>query len=160
MRKEGEVTKGEGAKGEGTKGEGTKGEGKGKRRKRSYKRSDEAVKRRLKSSKAKLKAKRLARNDGNPMPSPMPMEKRGGKKLPPKQKQNAGKGKVKARKPLLRRTFRVTQRPTPSGQDYVVAITVDGRPATEEDSGAKWPLWHLPWPSSSPPQLRPYLHSR
>ena len=48
MRKEGEVTKGEGAK-----GEGTKGEGKGKRRKRSYKRSDEAVKRRLESSKAK-----------------------------------------------------------------------------------------------------------
>ena len=74
-----------------------------------------------------------ARRDGNPMPSPMPVEKRGGKILPPKQKQNAGKGKVKASKPLLRRTFRVTQRPTPSGQDYVVAITVDGRPATEED---------------------------
>ena len=51
-----------------------------------------------------------ARKDGNPMPSPMPMEKRGGKKLPPKQKQNAGKGKVKASKPLLRRTFSVTQR--------------------------------------------------
>ena len=105
----------------------------------------------MESSKAKLKAKRLARNDGNPMPSPMPearkdgnpmpspmpMEKRGGKKLPPKQKQNAGKGKVKASKPLLRRTFRVTQRPTPSGQDYVVAITVDGRPATEEDRRAQ-----------------------
>ena len=108
VRKEGEVTKGEGAK-----GEGTKGEGKGKRRKISYKRSNEAVKRRLESSKAKLKAKRLARNDGNPMPSPMPearkdgnpmpspmpVEKRGGKILPPKQKQNAGKGKVKASKP-------------------------------------------------------------
>ena len=63
----------------------------------------------MESSKAKLKAKRLAgndgnpmpspwpeaRKDGNPMPSPMPVEKRGGKILPPKQKQNAAKGKVR-----------------------------------------------------------------
>ena len=101
----------------------------------------------MESSKAKLKAKRLARNDGNPMPSPMPEARKDGNPMPSpmpmektrwqeiaaKTKTKCRKGKGKASKPLLRRTFRVTQRPTPSGQDYVVAITVDGRPATEED---------------------------
>ena len=40
------------------------------------------VKRRLESSKAKLKAKRLARNDGNPMPSLMPEAKKDGNPMP------------------------------------------------------------------------------
>ena len=38
---------------------------------------------------------------------------------------------------MLRKTFRVNPRPTPSGQDYVVALNVDGRPATEEDRRAQ-----------------------
>ena len=61
----------------------------------------------MKGLKAKLKAKRLARNDGNPMPSPMPearkdgnpmpspmpVEKRGGKIVPPKQNKTQERGR-------------------------------------------------------------------
>ena len=56
---------------------------------------------------------------------------------------------AKSGKTMLRKTFRVNQRPTPSGEDLVVAINVDGRPTTKEDRRSKWPLWHSQWPLPS-----------
>ena len=100
----------------------------------SHRRSEEAKKRRRVVANGKLKRKHQAKHDGKPLPSAKPDGEQvnsGGKNLPLPKTSNA-KGQEKHGKNLPPQTIRVKQRPTPSGQDYVVAITVDGRPASEE----------------------------